>query len=154
MKLKDELLGEIRYAIRLYQRQARLYRHLQTLGVFLSVLGGSAVISATSQLFPAWAPPIGGLLLAIAAAGLIATRPADKAAANEMDVKRYQALMAKAVIMPAEQLAIALEETRQSDVPEIEGLRNVAYNDVVREINREDEAIKLSGVEKFLGFIA
>jgi hypothetical protein len=62
--------------------------------------------------------------------------------------------MAKAVNMDAVQLSLAIEEARQSDAPEIDALRNVAYNDIMKEINREDQEIQLSRTEKFLALLA
>lgn len=53
-KTKEMLQGEIRYAIRLTQRTARLYRHLQTTGIFFSILGGSAALSAVAGGVPGW----------------------------------------------------------------------------------------------------
>lgn len=153
-KTKEQLMAEIRYAIRLCQRTARFYRRIQSIGTFLGIIGGSAAIAALSDHFPAWLSIAGGTLLSIAGASLIAIRPADKAAPNELDAKRYQALVAKAVNMNVEQLTVALEEARQNDAPEIDALRNVAYNDIMKEINREDQAIKLSTSEKFLELIA
>ncbi len=147
-KSKEQLIAEIRYTIRLCQRTARFYRRIQAIGTFFGILGGSAAMAALSDNLPAWVSVAGGTLLTVSGAALIAIRPADKAAPNELDVKRYQALMTKAVSMDAEQLATAIEEARQNDAPEIDALRNVAYNDVMKEINREDQAFKLSLSEK------
>lgn len=141
---KELLLVEVRYAERLCQRTARLYRHLQTVSVFLSVLGGSGVISAVSGAVPAWMPIAGGVLLTVFGAVNLAVRPAEKAAANEGDVKRYAQLRSAAPGMDAAQLHAALEKARETDVTEIEALRPVAYNDVVREIGRDDEVMPLS----------
>ena len=41
-----------------------------------------------------------------------------------------------------------------SDAPEIDALRNVAYNDVLLEINRADQLIHLNFGEKVIGFLA
>lgn len=153
-KTKAQLIAEIRYAIRLCQRTARFYRCIQAIGTFIGIIGGSATIVALYDHFPAWLSIASTALLSIAAASLVAIRPADKAAPNELDAKRYQALMAKAVNMDAVQLSLAIEEARQSDAPEIDALRNVAYNDIMKEINREDQEIKLSTSEKFLELLA
>lgn len=147
-KNHDQLRGEVRYAIRLCQRTARLYRHIQTAGTFFGILGGSAAMASLSNNLPHWLSIAGGAMLAIAGAALIAIRPADKAAQNEQDVRRYQSLMTKSLDMTPEALEAAIEEARQSDAPEVDALRNVAYNDVVKEINRDDQAIPLSATEK------
>lgn len=151
---KAQLQGEIRYTIRLCQRTARLYRRAQTLGTFLAIIGGSATLTGAVGQFPSFVATAGAALLAIAGAALIAMRPADKAAQNESDVKRYQALMAKSVAMPDEALRQALEEARQSDACEVEPLRNVAFNDVMAEIHRTDQLIPLSSHERLLRALA
>lgn len=154
MKTREQYLGEVRYAIRLCQRTARLYRRIQAAGVFFSIVGGSAALTAIQGNLPAWIPTAGGVFLAIAGAALISIRPADKAAQNESDVKRYQALMARAHAIDDAQLEAAIEEAHQGDAPEVEPLRNVAYNDVVVEINRADQAISLTTIERLLKALA
>jgi hypothetical protein len=153
-KDKTILLGEIRYAERLCLRTARLYRHIQATSVFLSVIGGSAVISSASGNLPAWVPVAGGAMLAIFGAMNLAMRPADKAVANEVDAKRYAKLRTSAQSMSASELQTALEAARESDVQEVESLREVAYNDLVREIGREDESIPLRMHQKLLSALA
>lgn len=154
MKDKQQLIGEVRYAIRLTQRTARLYRHIQTLGIFLSILGGSATMASIADGIPAWITATGGIMLACAGAMLIAIRPADKAAQNEADVRRYQQLMARAVNMSEKELEQALEEAHNGDAPEIESLRDVAYNDIVLELNRPDAAVSLTPLQKMLRALA
>ena len=151
---KETLLDEIRYAERLCQRTARLYRHLQTVTVFLSVLGGSGVISAVAGSVPAWMPIAGGILLAAFGALNLSVRPADKATANETDMKRYAQLRTAAVKMDVDQLREALEKARESDTQEIESLRDVAYNDVTVEIGRPDAAVPLKMHQRVLSALA
>lgn len=154
MKDRNQLFGEIRYAIRLTQRTARLYRRVQTAGIFLSIVGGSATMASLADGVPFWVTSTGGVLLTIAGAMLIAVRPADKAAQNEADSRRYQALMARAVNMNEEEIERALEDAHTGDAPEIESLRAVAYNDMVLELNRQDAAIPLSPIQKILRALA
>lgn len=146
--------GEIRYAIRLTQRTARLYRRVQTTGVFLSILGGSAMMASVTNGIPGWLTGAGTALLAISGAALIAIRPADKAAQNESDVRRYQALMARADGLDVHALSLAIEEAHVGDAPEVEPLRDVAYNDVAIESNRPDVLIPLSPLQKLLSALA
>jgi len=153
-KSKDQLIAEIRYAIRLTQRTARFYRHIQSLGTFLAIIGGSATLATLSNSLPHWVSLTGGALLAISGAALIAIRPADKAAANESDYRRYQALMTKAITLDVNALIVAIQEAHQGDAPEIESLRDVAFNDVALEINRADCLIPLTVWQKFLSGLA
>ncbi|PXW87263.1 hypothetical protein C8R34_11146 [Nitrosomonas sp. Nm84] len=154
MKERYQLIGEIRYAIRLTQRTARLYRRVQTAGIFLSILGGSATMVSLADGMPNWVASSGGIILAIAGAMLIAVRPADKAAQNESDVKRYQSLSARAVNMNDAELEQAIEDAHNGDAPEIESLRDVAYNDIALEFNRPDVLVPLSPVQKILRTLA
>lgn len=109
-KTRDELTGEVRYAIRLTQRTARLYRRVQTSGVFLSILGGSAALVSVTGGVPLWLTACGGVLLAVSGAALVAIRPADKAALNEADTRRYTALIAKASSMNDQEFVAAIDE--------------------------------------------
>ena len=154
MQTKEQLIGEIRYAIRLTQRTARFYRHIQTIGTFLTVVGGSAALAAFAGNLLPWVLIAGASIFAVFGAASIAIRPADKAAMNESDVKRYQSLLIKAQTMEVAQLRTAIEEARLGDAPEIETLRSVAYNDVMEEINRQDQSIPLSKQALFLRVFA
>jgi hypothetical protein len=106
------ILGEIRYAERLCQRTARLYRHVQSFGTWLAVIGGSGTLAALSNSVPGWVLITGALTLAATGAALIAMRPADKAAINEAEAKRYAALRARAGNLEDTALRAALEEAR------------------------------------------
>lgn len=154
MKPRAVLIGEIRYAIRLTERTARLYRRVQTVGVFLSIVGGSGALSLLSAQVPIWIGMAGSALLALSGAALIAIRPADKAAQNEYDKRRYAALIAKQAGLTDEQLAVAIDEAHQGDVQEVEPLRAVAYNDVALELNRPDQIIALSPAQRVLAALA
>lgn len=148
------LLSEIRYAERLCQRTARLYRRLHTLTVFLGVVGGSGVMAAVGGHMPHWVPIAGGVVMGLFGAVNLAMRPADKAAANELDAKRYAQLRSAGYNMPFEDLQIALNKARETDTPEIEALRDVAYNDLAHEIGRDDALIPLHSHQKLLRALA
>ena len=148
-------LNEIRYAERLSQRTARLYRHVSATFTFLSVLGGSGVIaSAAVTPAPTTLPILGAVLLATAAALNLAMRPADKAAAADADAKRYAQLRSGAATMSQEDLAKALDKLREGDIQEVESLREVAYNDVAFEMGRGDAAIPLTWHQRLLRSVA
>jgi hypothetical protein len=154
MKTRHEMIYEARYAVRLTQRTARLYRRIQSFGTFLAVLGGSGAASLLAASVPNWVGAVGVAVLAVSGAALVAIRPADKAAQNEADFKRYMALLAKEPGMLDEALKAGLAEAHQSDCPEIESLRDVAYNDVVAEFGRDDQRIKLKAHQRLLAALA
>ena len=152
---KDQLLAEIRYAQRLCERTARLYRRASTCFTFLSLVAASGAIASLSAQLPVSVTI--GLAIAFAVFGAAnhTMRPAEKIAANDSDVRKYAALLAKAV--PVTDIAVIqamIAEARQSDVPEVEPLRAVAYNDVMMEINRPDALIPLGFTQRVLGALA
>lgn len=154
MKTKEDLQAEIRYAIRLCERTARLYRRVQAVATVIAILGASAAFATVTGYLPEWVTATGAVLFAIAGAALIAVRPIDKAAQNEADINRYRALLAKSVKMADADLVEALEETHQGDAPEIEPLRDVAYNDIAIELGRPDAVVPLTRVQRLLAVMA
>lgn len=151
---REQLEGEIRYAIRLTQRTARLYRNLQAAGVFLAIVGGSATLSVAAHWLPDSAGALCAVLFALSGAGLLAVRPGDKAAANEADLRRYEALKVRAHALGLADLALAIDEAHRGGTQEIEALRLVAYNDVAREFNRGDMVQPLSLRQRLLAALA
>lgn len=151
---KTTLLNEIRYAERLCQRTARLYRHIQAVTVFMTVVGGSGVMSSLSGAVPPWVALAGGVFLAIFGAANLAIRPADKAAANDVDAKRYAQLRTAGQSMSGDDLGQALNKARESDAAEVDALRDIAYNDVVTEYGRPEATVPLTMHQKLLGALA
>ncbi|WP_296001729.1 hypothetical protein [Rugamonas sp.] len=150
---KEQLQVDVRYAQRLCERTARFYRRIQTSLTFLTMLAGSGAIAALSARMPAISTGL-GIAFAICVSINMAVRPADHIAANDADVRKYAALLAKAHGLDAAALAGLLSEARLSDTAEIEPLRAVAYNDVMLEIDRPDALIELGRFQKFLGALA
>ena len=148
------LRNEARYAQRLCERTARLYRRMQTAGTFLAVLAGSAAMAASAPWMPQWAAVAGPALLASVAAALLAVKPADRALANENDVRRYAELLQQAPVLDDTALAQALAKARINDAPEIEPLRDVAYNDLVHEIGEPQLAAPLRLHQRMLAALA
>lgn len=148
------MLNEIRYAERLCQRTARFYRHVQAAATFLTVLGGSAILTSTMRNVPDEVAWIGAAAFTVFGAVMIAMRPADKAAANEADAKRYAALRVRAAHLDDQQLRGAIDEARPADAPEFEALRDVAYNDVVLEVGQPAYRLPLTLPQRVLAAIA
>lgn len=154
MKDIDTLRLEIRYAERICQRTARFYRRLQVFGTWLAVVSGSATLSVLLKTVPHWVAILGALVFAATGAALLAIRPADKAAQNEADQRKYATLRIDAADMNSQQLQLALDKAKASDVPEIEPLRDVAYNDVVTEYGRADCVAPLRMHQRILAALA
>ncbi len=151
---RANLLNEIRYAERLCQRTARLYRRVQNATTFLTIIGGSAAASALVATAPSWLPILGTLLLAVFGAVAIAVRPADKAAQNELDVRRYGAIRVKSGAMSDAELRQAIDEANTNNAVEIEHLRDVAYNDVALEVGRPDSVVRLNLQQRLIAACA
>jgi hypothetical protein len=151
---KHTLLSEIRYAERLCQRTARLYRHINAAGVFIGIIGGSGVVSAAVSASPGWLAIAGAITLAISGAVSLAMNPLEKAAIADADGKRYSHLRTQARGMTETELQTALNKLREHDTPEVEALRDVSYNDMVQEIGRPDAAIPLRLSQKLIRSIA
>lgn len=124
-KDKEELYFNFRYAQRLCQRTARLYRRIQTSLTFMSLLAGSSAVATLAAQLPA---PSAWLLATFAALGCIN--------------------------LAAPALQQLLDEARQTDTTEVEQLRPVAYNDVVLEIDEPDFVISLTPMQKIMGALA
>jgi len=150
---KEQLQVDLRYAQRLCERTARFYRRIQTSLTFLTLLAGSGAIAALSAQMPASSTWL-GIAFALCGCLNMAIRPAERIAANDADVRKYAALLAKAHTLDAIAIAALLSEARQSDSNEIEPLRAVAYNDVMLEINRPDALIELDHFQKLIGALA
>lgn len=151
---RARLTAEIRYAERLCLRTARFYRHVQVAGVFVTVLAGSAALSKVSGWLSADLTAAAAVVLAGFGAALLAVRPGDKAGQNESDAKRYAQLRTASAGMDDIEMARALDKARESDVPEIELLRDVAWNDVVREMGRADVVVRLSVLQRVAAWLA
>lgn len=151
---KEQLQGEIRYAQRLCERTVRLYRRAQTSFTFLSIVAGSAALVSITAKLPFEFAFASAAALAIFAAMNTAIRPAERIAQNDTDVKKYAALLVKAENLDVPEIRKLIAEARQTDAPKLEPLRAVAFNDVMREINREDALIPLTPSQKLLGALA
>jgi hypothetical protein len=148
------LMNEIRYCQRITQRTARLYRRISTAFTFLAIIGGTGLATALSNTLPGWLVTAGGVLLACTGAASLAIRPLEKAILNEQDLKKYSILATEAVLMDVQSLKTALAKANETDVAEIELLRDVAYNDVVVESGRDDLKSPLSMSQKFISALA
>ena len=148
------LMNEIRYAQRITQRTARLYRRAATFLTFTAVLGGSSLFASVSNHVPPVLVLVGAALLACAGAVGLAVRPLEKAILNEQDLKKYTQLETQSLGMDTATLRAALAKARETDVAEIELLRDVAYNDVVIESGNPQMQAHLSLSQRLIAALA
>ncbi len=151
---REQLQAEIRYAMRLGQRTSRLYRRMQSMFTFVTVLAGSSALVSVSANMSASTVLTAAFVFAIAGAANLATRPADKIAINDADVRKYAGLLLKSETLDLEQMRILVAEARQSDAPEIEPLRHVVFNDVMLETGRENHVVPLTMTQRLFNAIA
>lgn len=148
------LVNEIRYAERLTQRTARLYRRAATACTFIAILGGGSFMASFTTAAPNWLKLLALGLFSIAGATALSVRPLEKALTNEADARKYATLRTQAVTMLTQDLRAALQKARETDAAEIELLRDVAYNDLLMEIGRQDLQAKLTPSQKLLEAMA
>lgn len=148
MKDAAILLNELRYAERVCERQARLYRRGQFVGGWLSIFGATATVGAVAAALPHWLQVTSSMIAVGLGVAFQLMRLGDKAAAIEAHAKGYAAARS------APDLAVALQAARAGSPPEVEALRNVCFNDVLREIGHQDLVVPLSAWERAVAAVA
>jgi predicted methyltransferase len=147
---RSKLLNEIRFGERLAQRTARLYRRLQTGAALVTVIGLSAGAGGWAQKVPPALAAAGVVCAALVAAFAFVVRAGDKAAQNDAEAKRYARLQSEQHANDAATIRAAQLKARESDVPEVESIRDIAWNDVMRETGNDDKVHPLSALQKVL----
>ena len=144
---------EIRYAQRLSERTSRLYRRVQTIATFLQVALGSAAFIAFTQANQS-AGTYASLALAVISAFMLSVRPGEKAATWDADYRKYTTLLSVVRDLDDEASQKRLDEARRTDAQEVEGLRMVAYNDVIQEIGSTSAPEPLTWTQRTLAVLA
>lgn len=139
-RTKFEAELDVKYCIRLNTLLQRFYQRLASLFLFSELAGGSVAFSAFVAKHPDLAGQV-GLFIAAVALGNIVLKPTEKAFQADELRRQYQRLAAKAPKLALDQLDEQLAELRQSLAPDIEGVRNVAYNDNLVESGLEAHCI-------------
>ena len=132
-----DLRFRLRYAVRVLERQARFWRHVEGISRFLAFLSGTAafaaIISSNSGLTIAF-----GVLFAALQGVDFVFNPAAKAAEAREAGKVYAEVLAGPYRNEPEQLEQALLSAQaRDDVVVFEALREPAYNDVAKEMGCE-----------------
>jgi hypothetical protein len=144
------LIWSIRYATRYGRLQARLLDRVAFVFKLITLVAGTgafiAVIAGNNT-----AVAITGLSVAVIAVLDALWDPTRKAAKTREMEQRFALLVRDADKLPPEELRRAMSDLYDAETPEIEGLRMVAYNDVLRECgNAESEAFRLTGWQRLL----
>jgi hypothetical protein len=148
------LIWEIRYAMRYGRLQARLLDRIAFVFKIVTLVAGTgafiAVIAGNENLVA-----ITGLSVAIISILDSLWDPTRKAAKTRELETRFALLNRDANRMPPEELQRGIDDLYDSEIPEIEALRPVAYNAVLREFgNASSEEFRLTPWQKFLAALA
>ncbi len=148
-----EAVLDVRYAARYCLLQRRLYTRAMALFLGVELLGGSAAFAGwlgNTPALAAWS----ALMLAIVAAANIVFGPAEKRMLCELQRRRWTALDARAPGLTLEELDREIAQLRAEEIPEIELLRQPAFNDAMRENGRTDALVPLTFAERMVSSIA
>lgn len=131
--LKLDATFNLRYAMRVLERNASYWRKVATLLKFLSILGGSLALAGVLADKPKAAIWM-GLLFAIAQALENALSPIEKALLSEVQRKQYARLWAGHAQSDASALSSAyMALVAEDEICPARSLRELAYDDVVIE---------------------
>jgi len=137
---RQTTLFNLRYAARVLERHARMWRRIDAAVRLAALLAGSGAIGAIGAQNSRLALALGAVF-ALLQAVEFALRPAGLAARSMAQRKQYASVFARARTTSDEALADAYATLAAEDeviVPE--PLRRLAYNDVVRERGLDESA--------------
>lgn len=145
-------LFNLRYAGRVLERHARLWRRIDGAVRLAALMAGSSAIAALGAQNQSAAIGL-GLVFAALQAVEFALRPAD-AAARAMAMRRqYAQLLAREARLDGAALSEAYAElVAADDIVVSEALRRLAYNDVAQE--RGCDAAHLYGLDRWQRLVA
>ena len=139
---KYKVMGEICYSARLHERHTRFFSRIRAVTNYLNILSGTAVFISATHGAPIVTATVGGVIVCLSLAdqvwnyGSLASRHAE-ARKECLDLISREASM-EADALKAENIAI---DARFCDLNEIESLRDVAQNDVLRELGHTNEMV-------------
>jgi len=128
-----ETLFSIRYAVRVLERHARFWRHVDTFVRLCGLMAGSAAFAALVAQYPGGALGF-GIVFAVIQAIEYSVRPAAISAESAAAKKPYATLLARQHAYADADLEAAYQQAVADDdviVPEF--MRALAYNDVTLE---------------------
>ncbi len=152
---RHDTLFSLRYAARVLERHARLWRRIDAAVRLAGLLAGSsafAALMAESRGFTL----VFGVVFAVLQAVEFALRPAEQAAQSIAQRRPYAALAARSEAMDDAGLKAAyLQLHAEDDVIVPESIRTLAYNDVVLEKGCDPAHLNpLDRWQRFVAFLA
>lgn len=154
MNTPFDTLFELRYAIRVLERQARLWRRLDAMIRFFGLLSGTAAFAAITHASQNLTLSF-GILFAVLQAVEYTLTPSVKAAAAQYHAKQYAVILAEQSRITPEELRQKLLDVRaQDEIVVFEALRKLAYNDVAQEYGCSSEhSFLLSFTNRLVGWL-
>ncbi|WP_041645318.1 hypothetical protein [Aromatoleum aromaticum] len=145
----------VRYAARVLERHACLWRRLDASVRVMALLAGSGAIGAIGAEHAGWAVGL-GVVFAVFQAVEFALHPAEVAAKSLAQRRQYAALQARARALDDAALDDAYQALcADDDIIVSDTLKRLAYNDVVRERGLDEAACYGEGCrEKLVALIA
>lgn len=136
-RTRDDTLFDLRYAVRVLERQARLQGHCIALVKFLMLLGGSAALASLVSGHAVAAICL-GLVFATVQALDLALEPTAKQARALAARLNYARLLARQAALDDAALEAGYQGLlADDDVVVGRSLQELAYNDVIREQGRD-----------------
>lgn len=130
---RHDTLFALRYAVRVLERHARMWRRIDGLIRFSALLAGSSAFAGLMAANSTTAL-VAGIVFAVLQSVEFAIRPAEIAARSMTAKKPYGDILARQAELDDAQLESAYQRcVAEDDVIVPENLRYLAYNDVVQE---------------------
>lgn len=149
-----DLLFEVRYAVRVLEREARLWNRIDIGTKLFSFLATTAAFGAIIKSRPILTIFF-GLLLAVLQAIQFVLNPPSRALEARQAGQLYQKILASDARRDPAKLEQALLDARSQDpVSVLEALRVCAYNDVARERGLDQGVIPPSHWQRLVNFFA
>lgn len=136
-RTKAEAVLNIKYYCRLHQLHARLYNRLRGAAAVVSVVAGSAALVSALQSVPYLLSGLGVVVAAVSGIDFFFGW-AEKAACHKQWRREYSSLLARSATMDLNGIDAELAKLSGETEEEVESLRAVAWNDVLRSNGHED----------------
>lgn len=152
-EIQYKTLLEVEYGCRLHLLHERLFRRIKgfLLGanIFFGTAAFATVVSPTSKM-AAWF----GLFVAVASVLDLVVSPGDRAQKHDQLWGAFSKLRTIGEGLEVQDLCRKVKELQALPCQELESLRSVAYNDVMRQVGREDNLMRESLLPKFMRVLA
>lgn len=148
-----EAIGDIRYASRYFQLQARLFGKIDGLFKLTSVVAGSSAFAGFLSGSPGLAG-IAALVTAVITALDVVWAPGSKCLICSDLSKRYTELERRGRKLSLDDLDDEIWKLRETEAPAIEALRIPAYNQSVVERGLESKKLAITWWQNIVAFLA